>query len=103
MRAILCISALSTTLLAGGCTQTVGSTPTTSFQEYTQRIDTVTVSAGDAQAVNSRIQEIDPWPRYVGDVRIVSNGERIAGAVERNRDVSKQERGPQPLPIEATQ
>ena len=67
------------------------------MQQYTQRADKVTLSAGNAQDVNTRIHEVDPWPRYVGDKRIAANGERMARAVERYR-----KQGPRPLPIERT-
>jgi hypothetical protein len=88
----------------GGCATYVVPThqiydPVTGVQEYTQRADTVTLSAGNAQDVNTRVQEIDPWPRYVGNKRIAADGERMAGAVERYRDVSKQRQGPRPLPL----
>lgn len=95
-------------LSLGGCMQTAPVAtvqtydPVDSFQEYTQRADRVTLSAGNAQEVNTRIQEIDPWPRYVGNKRIPGNGERMAGAVERYRDVSKQRSGPRPLSIQQT-
>jgi hypothetical protein len=82
----------------GGCTQTTRFAAVDPAQEYLQRVDTVTSSAGNAKEVNTRIHEIDPWPRYVGDTRIPGNGERMAGAVERYRDISKQSRGPRPLP-----
>ena len=55
------------------------------------------MTAGNAQAVNTRIHEIDPWPRYVGDKRIAANGEKMARAVERYRH-----QGPRPLPTERT-
>jgi hypothetical protein len=84
---------------AGGCTQTTRNAAIDPTQEYSQRADTVTLSAGNAKEVNTRIHEIDPWPRYVGDTRIPGNGERMAGAVDRYRDVSKQSKGPQPLPL----
>ncbi|HEX5470896.1 MAG TPA: hypothetical protein VFW73_03370 [Lacipirellulaceae bacterium] len=95
-------------LLTGGCMQTAPVAtvqtyyPVDSFQEYTQRADRVTLSAGNAQEVNTRIQEIDPWPRYVANKRIPGNGERMAGAVERYRDVSKQRQAPRPLSIQQT-
>ncbi len=76
--------------------------PVDSVQEYTQRSDAVTLSAGNAQDVNTRVQEIDPWPRYVDKKRIAANGERMAGAVERYRDVSKQHQAPQTLPLGST-
>jgi hypothetical protein len=89
-------------LLAGGCAQTPHSVATNPAQEYLQRSDKITLSAGNAKEVNSNIQVIDPWPQYVGNTRIPGNGERMAGAVERYRDVSKQNRGPQPLPTVGT-
>jgi hypothetical protein len=71
-------------------------------QEYLQRSDTVTLSAGNDQEVNSRIQMLDPWPPYVGDRRIQTSGERMAGAVERVRDVSKISKAPKPLSLGST-
>ena len=67
------------------------------FEEYFQRKDTVTLGAGDAKAVNSATHVIDPWPRHVGNTRIPGNGERMTGAVERYRDVSKLPRAPKPI------
>lgn len=67
------------------------------FEQYFQRKDTVTLGAGDAKAVNSATHVIDPWPRNVGNTRIPGNGERMVGAVERYRDVSKLPRAPKPI------
>ena len=67
------------------------------FEQYFQRKDTVTLGAGNAKEVNSATHVIDPWPRYVGNTRIPGNGERMAGAVERYRDVSKLPRAPKPV------
>ena len=97
-------AALLALLGVGGCATNVVPTyqiynPVDGVQEYTQRADTVTLSAGDAQDVNTRVQEIDPWPRYVGNKRIDADGQRMAGAVERYRDVTKQRQGPAPLPL----
>jgi hypothetical protein len=86
-------------LLAGGCLQSTHNAAVDPAQEYLQRSDTITLSAGNAKEVNTRIHEIDPWPRYVGNTYIPGNGERMAGAVERYRDTSKQNKGPQPLPL----
>jgi hypothetical protein len=86
----------------GGCTQTTRNAAIDPSQEYLQRADAVTLSAGNAKDVNTRIHEIDPWPRYVGNNRIPGNGERMAGAVERYRDISKLSRAPQPLPLVGT-
>jgi hypothetical protein len=67
------------------------------FEQYFQRKDTVTLGAGNAKAVNSVTHVIDPWPRYVGNTRIPGDGGRMAGAVERYRDVSKLPRAPKPI------
>jgi hypothetical protein len=58
------------------------------------------LSAGDAQAVNTRIHEVDPWPRNVGDKRIYSNGQRMADAVWKYR--CGKEPSPPPLVGEET-
>lgn len=108
MNKIMRYAAILMAFSAGGCMQTAPVAtvqvydPVDSFQEYTQRADRVTLSAGNAQEVNTRIQEIDPWPRYVANKRIPANGERMAGAVERYRDVSKQRQEPRPLSIQQT-
>ena len=64
---------------------------------YLQRTDSISPGAGDAKAVNSAIHVIDPWPRQAGNRRVPANGERMVGAVERYRDVSKLPQAPQPL------
>lgn len=64
---------------------------------YLQRIDKIFPGGGDAKDVNSAIHVIDPWPRYSADRHIPANGERMVGAVERYRDVSKLPRAPQPI------
>jgi hypothetical protein len=108
MRKFIPVAALLMLLSGGGCAPTnVVNTaqiynPVDSVQEYTQRSDKIALSAGNAQDVNTRIQEIDPWPRYVGDKQIAANGERMAGAVERYRDVSKLKQTPTPLPLLST-
>jgi|SRR5713101_598230 len=67
------------------------------FEQYFQRKDTVMLSSGNAKQVNEATHIIDPWPRYVGNTRIPGDGERMAGAVERYRDVSKLPRAPRPI------
>jgi ABC-type uncharacterized transport system auxiliary subunit len=57
--------------------------------QYVQRTDKVTVSAGNAKDANAAIHIIDPWPRASADRRIPANGERMAGAHERYRNVEK--------------
>jgi len=89
-------------LATGGCATNVVDTwqiydPVNIVQPYTQRVDNVTLSAGNAKEVNSRIHEVDPWPRYVANTRIPANGERMARAVERYR-----KQGPRSLATEST-
>jgi len=97
-----------TTMSAAGCAPSPAVYPPQVYhpedfvQEYTQRSDKVTLSAGDDQAVNTRIHTRDPWPPYVADRRIPASGERMAGAVERYRDVSKLKNAPKPLEVQST-
>jgi hypothetical protein len=67
------------------------------FGNYLRRIDPIFPGAGDARDVNAVTHMIDPWPPYVGNRRIPANGERMVGAVERYRDVSKLRLAPPPL------
>jgi hypothetical protein len=67
------------------------------FGMYLQRSDKITLSAGNAKEVNTATHFIDPWPRNVGNRRIPGNGERMAGAAERYRDVSKLPNAPRPI------
>ncbi len=67
------------------------------FARYIQRSDTISLSGGDAKEVNATTHIIDPWPRHVGNRRIPGNGERMSGAVERYRDVSKLPQAPRPI------
>src|SRR5262249_26064393 len=103
MRTLITISAFLMLLAGGGCAPTdVVNTwqiydPVNITQQYTQRADKVTLTAGNAKEVNSRIHEVDPWPRYVANTRIPANGERMARAVERDRKAC-----PRPVPTEAT-
>ena len=90
MRTVIPVSALLVLLSVGGCATDVVNTaqiydPVDAVQPYAQRADKITLSGGDAQAVNTRIHEVDPWPRNVGDKRIYSNGQRMADAVWRYR------------------
>jgi hypothetical protein len=56
------------------------------FAPYRQRIDTATTSSGNAQDVNTVTQMITPWPPYVHNRRLSTDGARMVGAVERYRD-----------------
>ena len=90
MRTVIPFSALLMVLAVGGCSTDVVNSiqiydPVDAVQPYAQRADKIRLSAGDAHAVNTRIHEVDPWPRNVGDKRIYSNGQKIADAVWRYR------------------
>lgn len=52
---------------------------------YFDRRDTISLYAGDAVATNIATHTIDVWPPEAGETRIVSNGVKIQGAVERYR------------------
>jgi hypothetical protein len=86
--------ALCFLLLLAGC-----SVP--SFEEVTEpyaaRKDTVTLGAGEAQKINEAIHTIDPAPPGAFDTQIPANGQRMAGAVERYRDVSKLSQAPRQI------
>jgi hypothetical protein len=90
MRTAISVSALLVLLSVGGCATDVVNTvqiydPVDAVQPYAQRADKITLSGGNAKEVNTRIHEVDPWPRNVGDKRIVMNGQRMADAVYRYR------------------
>ena len=70
------------------------------FVQYFERKDGVTVGAGNAKAVNSATHIIDPWPRNVGNTRIPGDGQRMSGAIERYRDVTKLPLAPPPIATE---
>lgn len=68
---------------------------------YLQRHESITPGAGNAKELNAATHTIDPWPRNVGNRHIPGNGERMVGAVQRYRDVTKLPLAPQPiLPID---
>jgi hypothetical protein len=70
------------------------------FEHYFERKDGVTFGAGDAKSVNSATHIIDPWPRNVGNTRIPGDGQRMSGAIERYRDVTKLPLAPPPIATE---
>ncbi|HLX17724.1 MAG TPA: hypothetical protein VKS24_21245 [Bradyrhizobium sp.] len=53
------------------------------MERYFQRSDTITLSAGDAKEANAVTHTIHPWPRGVGDRRIVTDARRTGGAITR--------------------
>jgi hypothetical protein len=50
-------------------------------QQYLARQDLVEPYSGNAAATNLALQMSDPWPPYVYDTRIPTNGRRQANAV----------------------
>lgn len=75
----LTLAALMAALALCGCAG--GQSADDRFQAYVLRIQPVTATAGDAQAVNEATHVIDPWPRYVRNTRIPADGARGVNAV----------------------
>jgi hypothetical protein len=65
------------------------------MDRYFQRSDTITLSAGDAKQANAVTHTIHPWPKNVGDRRIVAEGAKTRGAIVRYR-LGNQPRDPLP-------
>ena len=71
----------------GGCYGLYGNDE---LERYVQRKDSVTLGAGDAKDVNAATHMDHPWPRGVGDRRIVVEGSRAVPAIERYRTPPRQ-------------
>jgi hypothetical protein len=54
-----------------------------SCNQYLERKESVTMSAGDAVAANEAVQTIDPWPRYSQDTNIPMDGVKAVFAVRK--------------------
>ena len=67
------------------------------FEQNLARSQTVTLSAGNAAKSNEAIQVIDPWPRYVYDTHIPGDGQRLAAAVDRYKDVTLLSKAAKPI------
>jgi hypothetical protein len=52
---------------------------------YTDRRDSVGLSAGDALRANEAMQTNDPWPAHSGNTNLAFNGQKMQTAVERYR------------------
>jgi hypothetical protein len=65
------------------------------FQRYIERSDRITPNGGDAKEVNAIAQMIHPWPRGVGDRRIVADSAHMQRALDRYR---RGARPPDPMP-----
>lgn len=66
------------------------------FGAYTHRIEGVTVGVGDAPASNTAAQIINPWPAYSRDRHILSESQRMIGAIRRYHTNS----GAKPLSVQ---
>jgi hypothetical protein len=86
--------ALGATLLLAGC-----SVPPWDdvVEQYAARKDTVTLSAGNAPRTNEAVHTIDPVPPNAFNTQIPADGQRMAGAVERYKDVSKLPNAPRQI------
>ncbi|MBP2427632.1 hypothetical protein JOH48_001584 [Bradyrhizobium elkanii] len=85
-------TALLAVFTLGACNGLAGNDE---MDRYFQRSDTITLSAGDAKQVNAVTHTIHPWPKYVGDRRIVAEAAKTRGAVVRYR-LGNQPRDPLP-------
>lgn len=56
-----------------------------SCNQYLERKDTLTMSAGDAVASNEAVQIADPWPRYSQNNNIPMDGAKAQRALQRYR------------------
>ncbi len=68
--------------LAGGCAA-----------DYMSREDRISMSAGDAIAVNKAIHVVDPWPSEGFNTRPRTMGQRVVTPVQRYRDGTAQAPG----------
>src|ERR1700722_15424631 len=71
---------LLTVISLGACNGLAGDDE---MERYYQRSDSITLSAGDAKQANAVTHTINPWPRGVGDRRIVTDARRVGAAVSR--------------------
>lgn len=69
-------------VVLGGCDRSSGLWGHDEFARYTQRLDSVTDSAGDAKEANRVIHTDHPWSRYAFNRRIPVDGQRMSNAVQ---------------------
>jgi uncharacterized membrane protein YgcG len=81
-RPISFIALASSALALGGCWHSTYEYPSA---QYLHRTDTITMSAGNAQEINSTTQVINPWPKSAGNRHIPGNGDRMVNAVTKYR------------------
>jgi hypothetical protein len=49
--------------------------------DYSKRRDTITFSAGEAQAWNKTVHVADPWPAHASNTRIDGDGQRVGRVI----------------------
>ncbi len=59
------------------------------LSEYGQRMDSVTLGAGNAKEANSAIHTVDPSPPAARNRNIPGSGERLSRTIRRYQDVTK--------------
>ena len=72
-------------LIAAAVAATMGSMVAGCSDLYTDRRDTVALTAGDSVAANQVMQMNDPWPAHSNNTSLAFNGQRMQSAVERYR------------------
>lgn len=70
-------------ILASLAVLSVGGCAESDLHQYLGHTDTLTVGAGNAQAVNRAIHEVDHWPETSRRTQIDLDGKRAALAVKR--------------------
>ncbi len=80
------IVAILRVVMFGGCwwwAQCDGLWGNDEFQRYVYRSDRMTMTSGDAPAVNAMAHIATPWPRGVNDRRIVTDSTHMQRALDR--------------------
>lgn len=71
--ALLASAIIAPAMILTGCNE----------EQYLSRRDTISLGAGDAQAVNSATHTIDPWAPHSRNTQIHQEGERARVGVDR--------------------
>jgi hypothetical protein len=71
------------TVVVGLVALSVGGCAESDLHQYLGHSDTLTVGAGNTQAANRTIHEVDHWPETSRKTRIDQDGKRAALAVKR--------------------
>jgi hypothetical protein len=88
MRSANVISGLTAVLMLSGC------------QQYFARQDTIEPYSGEAVAANRVLMMADPWPPYVYDTRIYTNGRRQADAYGRMSKANEEKKQIETSPVQ---